>query len=76
MPPLHDCRYHETLNYGGTAPIQWADPAAYERLVEEAWQRAGLPVRLLGAGLRLQPTQIEASGQLGLFDDLDDAVED
>jgi len=66
----------ETLNYGGTAPIQWADPAAYERLVEEAWQRAGLPVRLLGAGLRLQPTQIEASGQLGLFDDLDDAVED
>jgi DNA polymerase-4 len=66
----------EALNYSGTVPTAWADPAAYERLVEEAWQRAGLPVRLLGAGLRLQPSQLEASGQLGLFDDIDESVVD
>jgi DNA polymerase-4 len=60
----------EALNYGGTVATVWSDPAAYERLVEEAWQRSGLPVRLLGAGLRLQPSAVEATGQLGLFDDL------
>ena len=33
----------------------WRDPAIFARLLQTAWQRRALPIRLLGAGLRLEP---------------------
>jgi len=47
----------------------WLIPAEYRRLIIAGWQRKSLPVRLLGAGLRLEPRKDESDeGQLGLFE--------
>ncbi len=46
---------------------QWLDTEAYQRLLVSAWQRAERPVRLLGAGLRLNPRSTEGTPQLNLF---------
>jgi DNA polymerase-4 len=41
------------------------EPARFEKLLEAAWKRGEMPVRLLGAGVRLIPE--EGDEQLGLF---------
>jgi DNA polymerase-4 len=47
--------------------------ALYETLMDTGWQRGGIPVRLLGLGVRLADTaQVE---QLRLFDDTNNASE-
>lgn len=46
---------------------QWLQREAYQRLLASAWQRGSRPVRLLGAGLRLNPRQRENDPQLTLF---------
>lgn len=45
----------------------WLIADAYRRLLSNAWQRQATPVRLLGAGLRLQPRLNPGDQQLGLF---------
>jgi DNA polymerase-4 len=45
----------------------WLDRDAYQRLLAAAWQRGERPVRLLGAGLRLNPRGKEGDPQLNLF---------
>ena len=47
----------------------WSDTASFHRLVTAAWPRGGKPVRLLGAGLRLQPLSGGKVDQLSLFGD-------
>jgi DNA polymerase-4 len=47
---------------------QWHSQPEYERLVASAWQRERRPVRLLGAGLRLQPTSTIGDQQFELFE--------
>jgi len=54
----------ETFGEGGEP---WNTAAEYERLMSAAWARKSLPVRLLGAGLRLQPKTHCDEGQLTLF---------
>lgn len=46
---------------------QWMDRATFARLMEKAWKRHGIPCRLLGAGLRLEPRDPLAKQQLTLF---------
>ena len=46
---------------------QWNRPPEFHRLLETAWARGSRPVRLLGAGLRLQPRATGMDGQLSLF---------
>lgn len=46
----------------------WLDNAAYLRLLATAWERGQRPVRLLGAGLRLDPLESVRESQLALFD--------
>jgi DNA polymerase-4 len=41
----------------GTSGENWCDHAQFQRLTEAAWPRGAKPVRLLGAGLRLQPAK-------------------
>ncbi len=49
-------------------PADWLDQAAYMRLISSAWQRGAMPVRLLGAGLRLNPKESsDQSAQKDLF---------
>lgn len=48
-------------------PAQWLDDAAYRHLLHSAWERGGRAVRLLGAGLRLEPRQLVGNPQLVLF---------
>jgi DNA polymerase-4 len=43
--------------------------ADYGMLCEEAWQRGGIPVRLLGIGVRLVDLT-DSSGQMDLFDEI------
>jgi len=50
----------------GTSGEQWCDPAQFRRLMEAAWPRGAKPVRLLGAGLRLQPVKSKDSPQIPL----------
>jgi len=45
----------------------WLDRQEYQRLILTACQRQSLPVRLLGAGLRLEPRSADERDQLGLF---------
>ena len=45
----------------------WNDPQVFHRLLHSAWPRGAKPVRLLGAGLRLQPLKADEQGQLSLF---------
>ncbi len=49
----------------------WNSLADFERLMSEAWERGGQPVRLLGAGLRLKPIEegVAEIEQMGLWDD-------
>ncbi|AQA20301.1 DNA polymerase IV [Halioglobus japonicus] len=46
----------------------WLQPVAYRALLERAWQRQSRPVRLLGAGLRLNPRSEVREAQLALFE--------
>ena len=46
----------------------WQDRSEYRRLLSGARSRRALPVRLLGAGLRLEPRDAGDSDQLNLFD--------
>ena len=46
---------------------EWNRAPEFYRLLEAAWAREGGPVRLLGAGLRLQPRAPGGEGQLPLF---------
>ena len=46
----------------------WFSRPDYQRLMLAGWQRRHKPVRLLGAGLRLEPTNTPGAEQLGLFE--------
>ena len=50
----------------------WNDRARFQQLVATAWPRGAKPVRLLGAGLRLQPRAASDLDQLSLFDEDED----
>ncbi|MFT6275447.1 MAG: DNA polymerase-4 [Halioglobus sp.] len=50
----------------GSAHPQWCEPSQFRQLLQAAWPRGAKPVRLLGAGLRLQPTQREEHPQFML----------
>ena len=52
----------------GASGEHWNDPARFHRLVATAWPRGAKPVRLLGAGLRLQPRRAGDLDQLSLFE--------
>ena len=55
----------ETLGDSGEP---WNDPQRFHHLVAAAWPRGAKPVRLLGAGLRLQPRGEGDLDQLSLFE--------
>ena len=55
----------ETIGASGEA---WNNADQFHRLVTTAWPRGAKPVRLLGAGLRLQPLGSGDLDQLSLFD--------
>jgi DNA polymerase-4 len=59
----------ETIGDSGEA---WHDSARYQRMLTSAWSRGAKPVRLLGAGLRLQPLAGDGLDQLSLFGDSSD----
>jgi DNA polymerase IV len=46
----------------------WLQEQAFRALLHTAWRRGNRPVRLLGAGLRLEPRQRVLEGQLPLFE--------
>lgn len=46
----------------------WHVPDEFRRLLSSARQRKALPIRLLGAGLRLEPRHSQDEDQLSLFD--------
>lgn len=46
---------------------QWRQSEVFKRLLVNAWERHSLPARLLGVGLRLEPSSNTAEPQLGLF---------
>ena len=48
----------------GSSGEDWCDPAQYRRLLAAAWPRGEKPVRLLGAGLRLQPIKHKEGQQM------------
>ena len=48
----------------GSSGEEWCDPAHYRRLLEAAWPRGAQPIRLLGAGLRLQPVEVRDNPQI------------
>lgn len=53
-----------TLEEGiGSSGESWCDPPHFRRLLQTAWPRGAKPVRLLGAGLRLQPAKHADSPQ-------------
>lgn len=45
----------------------WLQRNSYRQLLKQAWLRGGIPVRLLGAGLRLEQSDSPLNPQLGLF---------
>jgi DNA polymerase-4 len=53
----------------GDSGEAWHDVARFHRLLTTAWPRGAKPVRLLGAGLRLQPLAGDGLAQLSLFGD-------
>ena len=53
----------------GASGEAWNDTVQFHRLVSAAWPRGAKPVRLLGAGLRLQPLEDGDLEQLTLFGD-------
>lgn len=48
----------------GTSGENWCEPNHFRRLMEAAWPRGAKPVRLLGAGLRLQVTKRKDDPQI------------
>lgn len=50
------------------------DSALLQKLLETAYQRRQMAVRLLGAGVRLAEESDDSDMQMGLFDDEDDAI--
>ena len=59
-----------TLEEGiGDSGEAWNDRERYHQLIAAAWPRGARPVRLLGAGLRLQPLAAGDKAQLSLFDE-------
>lgn len=46
----------------------WLQREAYSALLHSAWQRQARPVRLLGAGIRLEPRDRASEEQLPLFE--------
>ncbi|MFT6051165.1 MAG: DNA polymerase-4 [Halioglobus sp.] len=50
----------------GSGYPQWCDLGQFRQLLQAAWPRGAKPVRLLGAGLRLRPTQHEEHPQFML----------
>jgi DNA polymerase-4 len=56
----------------GDSGEAWHDAARFHRLLTTAWPRGAKPVRLLGAGLRLQPLAGDGLDQLSLFGDSED----
>lgn len=56
----------------GASGEEWNDTARFHQLVTTAWPRGAKPVRLLGAGLRLQPLAESDLGQLRLFGESED----
>lgn len=45
-----------TLDEALPSPAEpWHQPEVFARLLQKCWQRKSLPIRLLGAGLRLEP---------------------
>ena len=50
----------------GSSGENWCEPSQFRRLMAAAWPRGGKPIRLLGAGLRLQPVQQKDSPQMSL----------
>lgn len=46
----------------------WLNETAYHALLDTAWHREQRPVRLLGAGLRLEPKSRTSEAQLTLFE--------
>lgn len=59
----------------GDSGESWNDRQRFQQLVVTAWPRGARPVRLLGAGLRLQPRSVDDLDQLSLFDDTEFADE-
>ena len=55
----------------GASGENWNETAQFHRLLLTAWPRGAKPVRLLGAGLRLQPRDADDLDQLSLFDESD-----
>lgn len=51
----------------GASGEDWHDRRRFHQLLKAAWPRGGKPVRLLGAGLRLQPLVARDMDQLSLF---------
>lgn len=60
----------------GASGENWNDTAQFHRLLLTAWPRGAKPVRLLGAGLRLQPRNADDLDQLSLFDEDDNGSSD
>ena len=60
--------FSQTTLEEGIAPSAsgWYSPADFQRMMAAAWVREAKPIRLLGAGLRLQPSSAD-SDQLSLF---------
>jgi DNA polymerase-4 len=56
----------------GDSGEAWHDAARFHRLLTTAWPRGARPVRLLGAGLRLQPLVRDGLDQLSLFGESED----
>jgi len=57
----------EAISNRGAA---WLNRDDYQRMLRAGWQRKGLPVRLLGAGLRLEPKHNKEKEQMGLFSEI------
>ncbi|MBT4520288.1 MAG: DNA polymerase IV [Halieaceae bacterium] len=51
----------------GSSGESWFDSEQFRQLMAAAWPRGAKPVRLLGAGLRLQPLRSKEQAQLSLF---------
>ncbi|MEH6634646.1 MAG: DNA polymerase IV [Halioglobus sp.] len=59
----------------GASGEPWHTAEQFHRLLTAAWPRGAKPVRLLGAGLRLQPRDVADLDQLSLFGVSEDAAE-
>ena len=62
--------HEELIGESGEA---WNDVVQFRRLLTAAWPRGAKPVRLLGAGLRLQPRGEDDLDQLSLFEEKEES---